>query len=1032
MSLPAWLDQHRLPILFVAIALTLAGIYAAISLPVGLFPLTSFPRIRIEVEAGSMPAKQMLVDVTEPLEAVARAVPDAISISSTTSRGSAQIFVNFPWGSDMNRALTNIDSVFAQKMAALPVGTSYSASQMSPNAVMPFVSYALLSEKLSAERLRQIARREIVPLLTGIPGIQRIGVLGGKTPEVEVSVSTQALQHFGLTLLDISNALSATNTVAAVGHLEDNDLLYLAVDDNAFASIQSVGAITIRTRKAGVVSLSQIATIKMGTKPEWLLVDVNGRPGVTFDVYQQGRSDSIALAKKVSDRLAGFMKTQPATLHLYKWYDQTQLVHSSIAALEEAIGIGLLFAAGVLLWFLRSWHVTAVAMVVVPMSVMISMLVLWLLGMTLNIMTLGGIAAAIGLLIDDVIVMIEHIARRAGGVEAIQDNPRASVLHAAREFLSPLVGSSLATVIIFIPLAFLSGVTGAFFKFLSLTMAAVLVISFLLTAFVAPLLARNFIDFSRWTDPANGKQTRLRRIHGKLLDSTFRSPWLAVASLCIVASLGYLGYLHVGTGFLPRMDEGGFVLDYKTAPSTSLAETNRELEQVEAILKADPYVDTYSRRTGAGLGGDLTETYQGDFFVHLVDPSKRPNIWRVMNDISTDVTRLVPGVDFDTHQLMSDMIGDMVGRRQPVVIQLSAENPDALAPVAMKVATALGEVPGVEPASISNGVTPAGDAIQIHVNPAAAMLHGATVAEVKNQVRHYLEGLVVTRYLSATGDIGVRLKLKAPADALYRSQLGALPIQAPGGQVFPLKAVATMQFASGQPELTRDNLKQIVAVTAQTDGSRDLGSMIASVKDMLKTSGVVPAGVTYTFGGAYRQQQQAAHDMIKVFVAAVVAEAVLLMFLYRSLLIPVIVMATSLLSTGAVFVGLWLTGVELNITAMMGMVMIIGIATEMAIFLVSEYQSLKQSSPPREALRAAALNRLRPIVMSTLAMILALIPLGAAVSGAGDQMLQPLAIAIISGALVQLPLVLLVMPALIGLVERGTTPNPQNFGSGKL
>lgn len=1028
MSLPAWLDQHRLPILFVAIALTLAGVYAAISLPVGLFPLTSFPRIRIEVGAGSMPAKQMLVDVTEPLEAVARAVPEATSISSTTSRGSAQIFVNFPWGSDMNRALTNIDSAFAQKMAELPAGTSYSASQMSPNTVMPFVSYALLSDKLPAQRLRRIAHREIVPLLTGIPGIQRIGVLGGKTPEVEVSVSAQALQHFGLTLSDISNALSATNTVAAVGHLEDNDLLYLAVDDNAFKSIRSVGAITIRTRKAGVVPLSKIAEIKMGTKPEWLLVNVNGRPGVTFDVYQQGRSDSFALAKKVSERLDAFMKTQPATLHLYKWYDQTQLVHSSIAALEEAIGIGLLFAAGVLLWFLRSWHVTAVAVIVVPMSVMISMLVLWLFGMTLNIMTLGGIAAAIGLLIDDVIVMIEHIARRAGGPGSLQGDPDAGVLHAAREFLSPLVGSSLATVIIFIPLAFLSGVTGAFFKFLSLTMASALVISFLLTAFVVPLLARNFIDFNRWTDPANGKQTRLQRIHGKLLDATFRTPWLAVAGLCIVASLGYLGYRHVGTGFLPRMDEGGFVLDYKTAPSTSLAETNRELEQVEAILKANPYVDTYSRRTGAGLGGDLTETYQGDFFVRLVDPSRRPDIWRVMNDISTNVTHLVPGVDFDTHQLMSDMIGDMVGRRQPVVVQLSAENPDALAPAAMKVAAALRDVPGIEPASISNGVTPAGDAIQIHVDPAAAILHGATVAEVRDQVQHYLEGLVVTRYLSATGDIGVRLKLQAPVDALYRSQLGELPIQAPGGQIFPLKAVATTQFVSGQPELTRDNLKQIIAVTAQTDGSRDLGSTIASVKDMLETSGIIPTGVTYTFGGAYQQQQEAARGMIKVFTAAVVAEAILLMFLYRSLLIPVIVMAASLLSTGAVFVGLWLTGVELNITAMMGMVMIIGIATEMAIFLVSEYQLLRQTSGTREALRTAALNRLRPIVMSTLAMILALIPLGAAVSGAGDQMLQPLAIAIISGALVQLPLVLLVMPALIGLAERDTAIDRRSLG----
>ena len=1017
MSLPTWIDEHRLPVLFVAFALTLAGIYAAISLPVGLFPITSFPRIRIEVSAGSMPARQMLIDVTEPLETAARAVPEATGVSSTTSRGSAQIFVNFPWGTDMDRALTHIDSAFARKMADLPTATTYSMSQMSPDTVMPFVSYALLSDKLSPARLRQIAQREIVPLLTGIPGIRRVGVLGGKTPEVEVSVSTEALQAFGLTLADVANALSATNTVAAAGRLADNHLLYLAVDDNAFTSIQSVSNVTLRTRKSGVVRLSQIATIKMGAKPRWLLVNVNGHPGVTFDVYQQDRADSIALARRVRARLDAFMTTQPASLRLYKWYDQTQLVHSSIAALEEAIAIGLLFAAGVLFWFLRSWRVTAVAMIVVPMSVLISVLVLWLLGMTLNIMTLGGIAAAIGLLIDDVIVMIEHIARRAGHSDQGRD-PRKSVLRAAREFLAPLMGSSLATVIIFIPLAFLSGVTGAFFRFLSLTMASALVISFLLTAIVVPLLARSLIDFSRWTDPSHGKDTRLKRMHGKVLDVAFRAPWLVAIALVAIAGLGYLGYQRVGTGFLPRMDEGGFVLDYKTAPSTSLAETNRELTQVESILKTNPYVDTYSRRTGAGLGGDLTETYQGDFFVHLVDPSKRPDIWQVMNDISAKVTHRVPGVDFDTHQLMGDMIGDMVGRRQPVVIQLSARNPAALAPVAMRVAAALRKVPGVEPASISSGVTPAGDAIQIHVDPAAATQYGITVAEVKNQVGHYLEGSVVTRYLGTTRDIGVRLKLEAPGDAVAHDQLGNLPIEAPGGRIFPLKAVATTRFVSGQPELTRDNLRRIIAITAQTDGTRDLGSTIASVKRMLQAPDLIPAGTTYRFGGAYQQQQEAARGMVKVFAAAVVAEIILLMFLYRSLLIPVIVMATSLLSTGAVFVGLWITKVELNITAMMGMVMIIGIATEMAIFLVSEYHALRQTLNRRNALRAAALNRLRPIVMSTLAMILALVPLGAAVSGAGDQMLQPLAIAIIAGALVQLPLVLLVMPVLIDSMAR--------------
>ena len=1019
MTFPRWLHRNRLPVLAVAFILTLAGVYAAISLPVGLFPLTSFPRIRIEVDAGSMPAKQMLIDVTEPLEAAARAVPGAVGVSSTTSRGSAEIFVDFPWGSDMNQALLSVDSAFAQKLPDLPLGTAYSVIQMSPNVIMPFVSYALLSDQVPLADLRQIARYQILPMLTGIPGIRRVGVLGGQTPEIEVSVTPQTLQAYGLTLADVAHSLSATNTVSAVGRLEDNALLYLAVSNNAFTSLDSVRNATVRTGKGGVVTLSQIAQVKMGSVPQWLLVNDNGHPAVTLDVYQQDRADSLSLAKLVSQHLDTFMKTQSKAIHLYKWYDQTQLVRSSIAALEEAIAIGLVFAAGVLFAFLRNWRVTAVAMIVVPMSVLCSVLILWLFGMTLNIMTLGGIAAAIGLLIDDVIVMIEHIARRAGHPD--QEDPHAGVLHAAREFLSPLFGSTLATTIIFIPLAFLSGVTGAFFKFLSVTMASSLIISFLLTAFAAPLLARAMVDFTAWTDPGHGKDTWLRRTHARLLDALFRAPWLILPGLLVLGGAGYLAYHHVGTGFLPRMDEGGFVLDYYSAPGTSLAETNRELQQVEAILKSNPYVDTYSRRTGAGLGGDLTETYQGDFFVRLVDPSGRPNIWKVMDDISGKVTQLVPGIDFDTHQLMSDMIGDMVGRRQPVVIQLSAKDPAVLGTVAGKVADAISRVPGVEPASVDDGVVPAGDALEIHVDLAAAALKGMTPAEIKDQIYHYLHGAVVTRYLGTVQDVGVRLWLSAPQMPIYRDTLGDLPIRAPNGQIFSLGTVASTHFISGQPQLTRDNLRQIVAVTAQISGSHDLGSTITAVRSALDRPGLIPAGVTYTFGGAYRQQQMAVQGMIKVFAAAVTAEIVLLLFLYRNLVIPLLIMATSLVSTGAVFVGLWATGVELNITAMMGMVMIIGIATEMAIFLVSEYQMLRQTMSAREALREAALNRLRPITMSTLAMILALVPLGAAISGSGDQMLQPLAIAIIAGASVQLPLVLLAMPVFIGLTTSDRT-----------
>ena len=1016
MTFSAWVESHHRSLLTVAFALALAGVFAAISLPVGLFPVTSFPRIRIEVDAGSMPARQMLVEVTEPLEQVARAVPGAQEVTSTTSRGSGEIFVNFPWGYDMNQALLAVDAAFAQQLPSLPQGTSYDVIQMSPNVIMPFVSYALISKSVSPSDLRQLAEYQIVPLLTGIAGVRRVGVLGGQTPEVQVSVDPNRLRAYGLTLSDVSNALSQTNSIQAVGRLEDNDLLYLAINNNAFTSVESVRQVALHTGSDGIVHIGDIAKVTMGTVPQWMLVDDNGKPAVTFDVYQQDSADSISLAKEVQQRLDGFMKAQPGSIELYKWYDQTQLVSSSISALEEAILIGLVFAALVLLAFLRNWRVTLVAMMVVPLSVLITVLLLSLFGMTFNIMTLGGIAAAIGLLIDDVIVMIEHIARRTG-IPGIA-NPEATVLEAAKEFLGPLFGSSLATIIVFAPLAFLSGITGAFFEFLSLTVASALVISFILTAFTVPLLARGIIDFSKFEDPAHGKETWLKRRHGHLLGRLFARPLLLVPGIAALIAVGFFAYLRVGSGFLPKMDEGGFVLDYYTSPGTSLEETNRELSQVEAILKNDPNVYTYSRRTGAGLGGDLMEAYQGDFFIRLTDPSKRPTIWDVMDEINGKVSSQVPGINADTHLLMSDMIGDMVGRPQPVVISLSAKDPGMLGAVATKVAAAISKVPGIEPSSVNNGVVPAGDALEIHVDPAAAAMEGLTAADVASQVNQYLYGSVVTQYLGTVQDVGVRLWLDPPQRKIYRDALGNLPIRSAKGKVLRLATVARVSFVAGQPQLTRDNLAQVAAVTAELTGSHDLGSTIAAVQRTLAAPGLLPQGVYYTLGGQYQQQQQAVHGMIRVFAAALVAELILLLFLYESFWLPVIIIASSLISTGAVFIGLWLTGVELNITAMMGMVMIIGISTEMAIFLISEYQELLKRMPPRQALHEAALNRLRPITMSTLAMILALVPLGAAISGSGDQMLQPLAIAIIAGALVQLPLVLLAMPVVVGLTRR--------------
>jgi multidrug efflux pump subunit AcrB len=617
----------------------------------------------------------------------------------------------------------------------------------------------------------------------------------------------------------------------------------------------------------------------------------------------------------------------------------------------------------------------------------------------------------VGLLIDDVIVMVEHIARRAGASENGAVVGEAAVLPASREFLRPLTGSSMATLIVFLPLSFLSGVTGAFSQALAITMAAALAISYLMTALVVPVLARHIVDFSRWRDPGAGSGL-LARSHGRLLEALFRRPWAFLLVLVPSLGLGWLAYTAVPTGFMPAVDEGGFVLDYYTPPGTSLIETSREVSEIDALLKNTSEVATFSRRLGTGLGGDLGESYHGDYFVRL-KPDHQRSTPAVMAAVRSEIDSQVPGVEIELAQLMEDLIGDLTAVPQPIEIKLYASDPSVLIPQAEKVATAIKGTDGV--VEVKSGVRIAGDALDLQIDPARAGMEGATPDDVSRAVDAALTGTIATQLPQPTKSVGVRVHLPG-ALQLRETALADLPIRASDGHIFPLHRVADLVPVSGQPEISRDNLQPMIAVTGRIEG-RGIGAAIADVQRVLGQSGMLAPGVRYELGGLYQQQQIAFAGLARVFVAALIAEFLLLLFLYERLWLPIIIIACSLLSTTAVFTALWITGVDLNITALMGMTMIIGIGTEMAIFYVSEYIELSRKMDPRQALREASRNRLRPITMTTLAAILTLMPLALAI-GQGSAIQQPLAISIIAGLLLQFPLVLLVMPVLIGLTSR--------------
>ncbi|MEO6992539.1 MAG: efflux RND transporter permease subunit, partial [Lacunisphaera sp.] len=670
MKFVEWLQAHRRSVLFLLALLVAGGVAVTWTMPVALFPHVDFPRVVISIDAGDRPAERMAAEVTVPIESAIRSVPGLRSIRSTSSRGSAEISINFDWGQDMISAMLQVESTLNQTLGALPAGTKFEVRRMDPT-VFPSIAYSLTSSRHTLVELRDIAYYQLRPLLSSVTGVARVQVFGGAEAEYRVTIDPARLEAHSLTLTDVSKALSAANTISAVGRLEDHDKLYLALVDNRVTDIAQLGATILQKSPAGLVRVADVATVSLAEMPQWTRVNADGRDAVIFQVYQQPDANTVQIARDVRAKLDGYRPQMPHDVKIANWYDQSELILASEISVRDAVLVGICLAGGVLLLFLRNGKITLIAMGCVPAVLAGAILLLKARHGSFNIMTLGGMAAAVGLIIDDAIVMVEHIVRRLREDPANRDK---MVWSAAAEFTVPLVGSSLSTIVIFVPLAFLSGVTGAFFKALSLTMAMSLVISFLVAWLAVPVLADHFLSEKDAREKEGGRvAARVNDWYGRLMKRVLGRPVLLLFVVVPLLIVAYVSYRQVGSGFMPSMDEGGFILDYRARPGTSLSETDRLLRQVEAILQATPEIDTYSRRTGLQLGGGLTEANEGDFFVRLKPPPRR-DIDVVIDDVRQQVERNVPGLSIEMAQLMEDLIGDLTAVPQPIEIKLYSDD----------------------------------------------------------------------------------------------------------------------------------------------------------------------------------------------------------------------------------------------------------------------------------------------------------------------------------------------------------------------
>jgi multidrug efflux pump subunit AcrB len=1027
-------NQSRAVLVLVGL-LCAAGLYAAFNLPVAIFPQTDFPRVVIIIDDGVVPAQQVLVSVTRPIEEAMNGLPGVNRIRSTTQRGGCDISLFFDWKVDIIESLQMVQERLAQLASTLPATASIRRVERLTFAVFPVAGYSLTSDSRDPASLHDIATYIVRPRLTRLAGIASVTVAGGQTREFHITVDPGRLIARGVSLDQVADAVNKANIIASPGLVEENHKLELALVSGQAKKPEELNSIIVAIVNNAPVTLADIATVGEGVAPNYTIVTADGRAAVLLNITRQPDANTVDVVDEVKAELGSIRSQLPKDVKIAPYYDQSLLVRASITSVRDSILIGLLLSVAILYGFLRNAGTTFVAVLVIPVTVLATFLAMWLAGLSFDLMTLGGVAAAIGLVIDDAIVVVENIyTHRARG-----ESRREAVQRAVSEITIPIIGSTVTPVVVFLPLTLLTGVTGVFFRSLALTMAVALLTSLVLALSFTPVLAERFIKPKRRTQGEEDSLSRAElegdsaaeereemREQGRLLRAIVRRYELvlekaldnraAVIIVCvIVVALSYVIYQNLGSEFLPEFDEGAFVLDYFTPPGTSLAETDRILKHVEDMLKDAPEVESYSRRTGLQLGLFITEPNTGDFLVKL-KPDRKRTTEEVKDDLRKEIASTEPGLDrVELPGILGDLIGDLTSEPQPVEIKLFSEDAAALQQKAAEVETIIKEIPGI--VDSFNGVTVSGPAITFKVDPQRAAQLGVNATDVANTVTTAMTGDATSVIIQQDRKIGVRVVFPKESRASLDS-LRALPIRSPlKNTAFRLDQVADVDYDKGQTEIARDGLRQTVGATARLEGI-DLGSAISAIQAKLATDVKLPPGMTLEYGGLYREQQASFREMTMALGLAVVLVFITLLIEFRSFAHPTAIVTGAVLALSGVLAALLITRTTLNVVSYMGMIMVVGIVAKNGILMLDAVEDhLTAGDTLREALLRSGRRRFRPVLMTSLAAMLGMMPLALAL-GEGAEMLQALAIAVIGGLMVALLLSLVVTPTVYAMLRR--------------
>lgn len=994
----------------VAVAIAIAifgGIFAYSKIKTSLFPEITFPKIKVIADAGQLPVDKMMLTVTRPLELAIKEVPELKTIRSATSRGSCEISAFMEWNADINLAQQRIESKINQVRYGLPPDIQINVERMNPS-TLPVIGYTLASNSRSPIDLKYLASYTIKPFLSQVEGVSAIRVIGGKEKEYWVQLDQAVMSSLGITPDKIRNAINETGFVKSNGYLADYRLLYLSVTDATIDSKSNLENLVISNDGKRIITLKDISQIGIREAKEYIKINADGKEGILIAVIKQPNTNLIDVSDMMRAKVEELKQTLPSDVTIEPYYVQADFVDDSMRSVRDSIWIGLALAILVAILFLRSLKASITILITVPVTLLLTMIMLYAFKQTLNIMTLGAIAAAIALIIDDAIVVVEQIHRMH---EQEPGEPSPKLVQKAIRFLFPaMLGSSLSTIVIFLPFVLMTGVAGAYFNVMTNAMIITLCCSFFVTWVGLPVIYL-LLSPARSKQKADSLNIETYHVRKQGWVTFFiRKPWLSLVfmALLVLAIVRILPNLE--TGFLPDMDEGSIVLDYKSPPGTSLEETDRILKQVEKIIQQIPEVETFSRRTGTQMGFFITEPNDGDYLIQLHKKRKR-TINEVIDDLRTRIEASQPSLQIDFGQVIGDMLGDLMESVQPVEVKIFGNDRKKLDELSKQVAGIVEKVDGT--ADVFDGLIMTGPYVNIEPEASELARFGMTPADLQYQLQTSLEGNVAGVVYEREQLTNVRL-IYPGNNSLSAADISKLQVFLPDGSLVPVSKVLSVKLVPGDPEIKRENLQNMGIVTARLN-LRDLGSVMDDVRKEVSAQVKLPQGYSIDYGGAYKEQQQSFAELLMILITASLLVFCVILALFKELRIAFSIIMIAVLGIAGSYLALYITGTPLNVSSYTGLIMIVGIIGENAIFTFLQFNEARKNLQVDDAIVSAISTRLRPNLMTALGAIAALMPIALGI-GAGAQMHQPLAIAIIGGFLVAMPLLLIVLPTIMRLL----------------